>query len=235
MKRITKQMKRLDLYASLVNVLYILIAVVVLSYLFSIMHVPDRSEWTNISNTHEYTTLIGTTISQADMNVVISLLVGFLIVAVPMTFKSIQRVFDKKTIEIDEWTYRHQYLLAGFELVTLNPFSAVIRILNGRIIQFAVMDYGMKQGLLNTLKSIKNGFIELGKFFKRSAISFAGLFSQKKREEAKALKAQIAKDKLDTTKNRVRSQEELDDITRKDVIMSVARLVLTYGTLTITA
>ncbi|MFA7416948.1 MAG: carbohydrate ABC transporter permease [Acholeplasma sp.] len=234
MKRITKQMKRLDLYASLVNIFYILVAVVLLSYMFSIMHVPERTEWTNISNTYQYDTLIGS-ITQADMNVIISLLVGFLIIAVPMAFKSVQRVFDKKTIEIDEWTYRHQYLLAAFELVTLNPFSAVIRILNGRIIQFAVMDYGMKQGLLNTLKSIKNGFIELGKFFKRSAISFAGLFSQKKREEAKALKAQIAKDKLDTTKNRVRSQEELDDITRKDVIMSVARLVLTYGTLTITA
>ena len=235
MKRITKQMKRLDLYASLVNLLYILIAVVVLSYLFSIMHVPDRSEWTNISNTHEYTTLIGTTISQADMNVVISLLVGFLIVAVPMTFKSIQRVFDKKTIEIDEWTYRHQYLLAGFELITLNPFSAVIRIMNGRIIQLVVMEYGIKQGLLNTLESIKKGFVGFYKLIKRFAINIAGLFSQKKREEARALKKSLKEAKLDKNAKRVKTQEELDDITRKDVIMSVARLVLTYGTLTLTA
>src|SRR5690554_2812486 len=219
MKRITKQMKRLDLYASLVNVLYILIAVVVLSYLFSIMHVPDRSEWTNISNTHEYTTLIGTTISQADMNVVISLLVGFLIVAVPMTFKSIQRVFDKKTIEIDEWTYRHQYLLAGFELITLNPFSAVIRIMNGRIIQLVVMEYGIKQGLLNTLESIKKGFVGFYKLIKRFAINIAGLFSQKKREEARALKKSLKEAKLDKNAKRVKTQEELDDITRKDVIM----------------
>ncbi len=235
MKRITKQMKRLDLYASLVDIAYILIALATVSYLFAIMYVPERNEWTNISNTYQYDTLIGITISQAQMNVIISLLVGFLMVMVPLTVKSIQRVFDKKTIEIDEWTYRQQYLLAGFELVTLNPFSAAIRIMNGRGIQMVVMAYGMKQGLLNTLKSIQKGFVDLYKLIKRWALAFAGIFSKTKRAEAKAIKEQIRKDKLDTSKNRVRSQEELDDITRKDVIMSVARLVLTYGTLTITA
>ncbi|HHX76078.1 MAG TPA: hypothetical protein GX698_01715, partial [Acholeplasmataceae bacterium] len=140
MKRITKQMKRLDLYASLLNVLYIAVATAILAYMFTLMHVPDRSEWTNISNDYMYSTFFGT-IDQADMNVIISLMVGFLIVSAPLTFKSVQRYFDKKTIEIDEWTYRHQYLLAGFEIITLNPFSAAIRIINGRDIQIAVRDY----------------------------------------------------------------------------------------------
>jgi ABC-type glycerol-3-phosphate transport system permease component len=235
MKRITKQMKRLDLYASLVDIAYILMALLTISYLFAIMYVPERNEWTNISNAYTYDTVVGITITQPQMNVIISLLVGFLLVMVPLTVKSMQRVFDKKTIEIDEWTYRQQYLLAGFELVMLNPFSAAIRIMNGRNTQMVVMEYGMKQGLLNTWKSIKNGFVNLYRLFKRWALAFAGIFSNAKRAEAKAIKEQIRKDKLNTSKNRVRSQEELDDITRKDVIMSVARLVLTYGTLTITA
>lgn len=235
MKRITKQMKRLDLYASLVDIAYILIALATISYLFAIMYVPERNEWTNISNAYTYDTIIGVTITQPQMNVIISLLVGFLMVMVPLTFKSVQRVFDKKNIEIDEWTYRQQYLLAGFELVTLNPFSAAIRIMNGRGIQMVVMAYGMKQGLLNTWKSIQKGLLNLYRLVKRLGLSFVGIFNKEKRAEAKAIKEQIRIDKLDTSKNRVRSQEELDDITRKDVIMSVARLVLTYGTLTITA
>ena len=234
MKRITKQMKRLDLYASLLNVLYIAVATAILAYMFTLMHVPDRSEWTNISNDYMYSTFFGT-IDQADMNVIISLMVGFLIVSAPLTFKSVQRYFDKKTIEIDEWTYRHQYLLAGFEIITLNPFSAAIRIINGRDIQIAVRDYGIKQGVVNTLKGIQHGFVETGKFFKRLGLSFIGLFNKEKREQAKALKAQRKTEKLEGGPKRARSQEELDDITRKDVVMSVARLVLTYGTLTFVA
>ena len=101
MKRITKQMKRLDLYASLVNIFYILVALTTLSYMFAIMYVPwgKKTEWTNMSNTHQYDTLIGT-ITQADMNVIISLLVGFLIITVPMAFKSIQRVLIRKQLKL---------------------------------------------------------------------------------------------------------------------------------------
>jgi ABC-type glycerol-3-phosphate transport system permease component len=235
MKRITKQMKRLDMYASIIDAIYILIAVATLSYLFAIMYVPERNEWTNISNTYTYDTVFGVTISQPQMNLIISLLVGYLLVMIPLTVKSFQRVFDKKTIELDEWAHRQQYLLALVSYFTVNLMSTAIRLVNGETMQTTVMGYDLRQGFINSFNSFKSLIVSVSKKIKVAVISFIGLFDKQKSKEAKAIKEQIRKDKLDTSKNRVRSQEELDDITRKDVIMSVARLVLTYGTLTITA
>lgn len=302
MKRITRSIKVTDLMATLINLLYIILAVAVLIFFFSIMSVPTRPEWVNDPVNYVYSIqwgLIKFTMDQLTMNIVISLLVGFLIVSTPMTFKSFQRYFDKKTIEVDEWYYRHQYLLSAFELLTLNPFSAAIRIYLGRNVQIYVAGYGVKQGLVNSGKTIKKGsisayhgikkfFIKLAKFIYRIARAvirftiqlyyiilqglkslwthlkdfglwvrylFVSKESDKYKEyvnkkisnkeklatiakERKELRIDYKLQKLEekeSRKNKETTQEDLDEVTRKDVVMSVLRLVLTYGTLTITA
>ncbi|MFA5560194.1 MAG: carbohydrate ABC transporter permease [Acholeplasmataceae bacterium] len=299
MKRITPKIKKLDLIASLINLLYVVIAITLIIYLFTALFVPERALWENPPVNYRYDLIFGISIAQTTMNIIISLLVGFLIIGIPMTFKSFQRYFDKKTIEVDEWSYRHQYLLSFFEIVTLNPFSAAIRIYLGRHIQLYVSEYGMKQGLINSWKAFNNGLIssyralrnaviKLERFirllFKRIirmfiaifhgivflfkwlltqlkviTLAIAFLFVNKesaryhryldiKEKDKKALKEYRAKRKQErvahknelialkeSAKDREKTQDELDEITRKDVVMRIVRIILTYGTLSFTA
>ncbi|MDI6452194.1 carbohydrate ABC transporter permease [Peloplasma aerotolerans] len=299
MKRITPKIKKLDLVASLINLLYIAVAITLVIYLFTVMYVPERSQWERNPINYEYELIFGINLVQTTMNIIISLLVGFLIVTIPMTFKSFQRYLDKKTIEVDEWSYRHQYLLSAFEIATLNPFSASVRIYLGRHVQLYVAEYGMKQGFINSGKSIKVGLISTYQVIKSTSIKFwkfiriltkqiiqiilnifnaiifvfkwilirlkvialalIYLFVSKgsekyekylktKEKDKKALIAyrekrkqeridqKIALDALiESGKDKTRTQDELDEITRKDVVMKIVRMVLTYGTLSFTA
>lgn len=301
MVRITKRMKRLDLIASLINLLYIILALALVGFLFGIMQVPARESWVDAPHNHYVYNIIGNfTITQPQMNVIISLIVGFLIVAVPMTFKSFQRCFDKERIDVDEWSYRHQYLLSGFELVTLNPFSAGVRIFLGRHIQLKTVKYGIKEGIVRSAKGTWRAIVSTGIWLKESTIKLAKfiyqiilevgrwvivgyyavllgakwlsrqikylalkvryLFADKKSDKYLAYQEKLANEKehfkkesairkearitakierleeIERKKNREeRTQEDIDEANRKDVIIKIARLVFTYGTLTIVA
>lgn len=299
MKRITPKIKKLDLIASIINLLYIVIAIVVILYLFSAMIVPEREDWVLPPNNYVYNLIFNIELRQTTMNVIISLLVGFLIISIPMNFKSFQRYFDKKTIDVDEWDYRHQYLLSAFEIVTLNPFSAAIRIYLGRHIQFYVVEYGMKEGIKRTGVAIKNGaiafvkwlkkfFVGIGKFFlslgrlivfivvdlgkilgllflrlwyllRNFGLTISSLFTKKDSEKHQAIttkkesnkefiksviekrkseRKQVIEERLaarEEEKNREQTQDDLDEVTKKDFVMQIVRLVLTYTVLTFTA
>ncbi|MCK9236135.1 MAG: carbohydrate ABC transporter permease [Acholeplasmataceae bacterium] len=299
MKRITPKIKKLDLYASLINLLYLFIVTGFVVYLFSIMYVPDRPAWENPPTDYTYNIFFGMTLTQKSMNIMLSLFIGFLIVMIPMTYKSFQRYFDKKTIEVDEWSYRHQYLLGIFEIITLNPFSGAIRVYLGRHIQMYVTESGIIQGLINLwhsfietlktiaivikdvavgfvrfiilffkqivrlIKAIYKGTIYLAKFiFIKVRLGFRVLLSlfinkdshkynqylAAQDTDREALKTQremriqkrnerieLREKHKEELENKARTQEDLDETTRKDVVMQIIRLVLTYGTLTFTA
>ena len=106
MKRITKRIKRLDLYASLVDLVYVAGYGALILHLFMLLAFNPNDITEVLDGT--YTLFNGMTVTVAQTNTMISLLVGYLVVFTPTLVGHFKRVFDKETIEIEAWDYRAQ-------------------------------------------------------------------------------------------------------------------------------
>lgn len=223
MKRYTKEIKRLDLIATLLDLTFIIGALYLLYSLFSMMVAPTTETPGGITQVIDTTyTFLGRTITSAQMNTYISLLVGYLIVFVPTTFQNFKRIRSKDIIEMDEWTYRTQFLYFVMSALSVFLFWTVVKaiapvvLLSGalRLINFQNIR------LIITGENVKEMLHTYGQ-------GFANLFNGKtfaamkeKREAKKLIK--------DT-------QQDLERVTRNDMILKVVRIVSTYTFITIFA
>lgn len=205
MKRYTKRIRILDLIATLIDLVFVLFVIYALAYFFRIIETPTRQNiTTEIKTTYD---ILGNQVTSAGLNTLISLAVGILIVFVPITFQNIKRLRSKDIIEMDEWTYRTQFLYAFMSpLLAFNVFSLIIRFYNG----FEIKRIVTGDGFIATMKNMYQWVIDLfkGDVFKRMKV---------KREARKAIK---------------NKQQDLERITRNDMIMRVVRLVATYTFIT---
>lgn len=205
MKRITKQIKFLDLIATLIDIVYTLIVLAVLAYFFVIIRVPEV-----ITDVLEVQyTFLGIGLTSPQLNAAISLCVGYLIVFVPLAVSHVKRLRSKDVIEMDEWTYRTQYLYMVFSFFTFNPFSAVVRYLAGMEIQKIVKGYGFKQSVIN----LKNWFADLftGRLFAR----------MKAKKAARLMESQ--------------SQQDLEKLSKRDFFGKIIGMGINYTFLTLIA
>jgi ABC-type glycerol-3-phosphate transport system permease component len=207
MKRYTKRIRTLDLIATLIDLVYVIAAIFALSYFFRILQAPTRPNITEEINTTY--SILGANVSSMGLNTLISLFIGYLIVFVPVTFQNIKRIRNKEIIEMDEWTYRTQLLYAFMSLFTFNPFTAVIRFIGGYEIKEIVQGSGFRQSLID----YKNWVVDLfkGEVFRRMVA----------RRQAR--------------KEIINKQQDLERITRNDMIMKVVRMVATYTFITLFA
>lgn len=205
MKRITPRIKMLDLIATLIDIIYIIGALILVSYFFSILVEPHVI--TDIVDTTY--NILGFTLNSAQLNTGISLMVGYLVIFVPTAFTNLKRIRSKDVIEMDEWTFRTQFLYMAMSFFTLNPFSAVVRYLNGFEIKRIVAGYGFEQTLKNAIQQIKDFFN--GKTF----------------AEFKA--------KREARKHLAISQQSLERVSKRDFITKVFVLVANYTLLTFVA
>ncbi|MBU1092860.1 MAG: carbohydrate ABC transporter permease [Firmicutes bacterium] len=205
MKRITQNIKKLDLIATLIDLVYVIAALALLSYFFIILAEPEFITEV-IDTTYN---VLGITITSAQLNAGISLLIGYLIVFIPLLFSHVKRLRSKDIIEMDQWTYRTQFLYSFMSLFTLNPFSAVVRFIMASEILTVVQDYGVKQAFLNVMHDLKE--LVTGETFKRA----------KARRELK--------------KQETESQADLERVSRHDLFVKVLVMVATYTFLTMIA
>lgn len=205
MKRITEKIKKFDLIASLIDLVFVLAALALLSYFFIILVEPQFI--TQVINTTY--NVMGFTLTSAQLNAGISLLIGYLIVFVPLTFSHFKRLRSKDVIEMDQWTYRTQFLYAFMSLFTFNPFSFVIRMMMATEILNVVQEYGLKQAFMNVANDTKD--LITGKTFKRI-------------KQRRALR-----------KQETESQADLERISRQDLVVKVLVMVATYTFLTMIA
>ncbi len=206
MKRITKEIRKLDFIATLIDTVYILFAIGLIYYLFSVLALPNNIT-DEVNTTYQ---ILGSTWTSAQVNTAISLLVGYFIVFIPTTFSNWKRVRSKDVIEMDEWTYRSQYLYSFMSLfLSFNPFSAVIRFLNATKILTIVQGHGLKQSLIN----IKDDLLDF----------FSGRTFQ--RMKARRL----------ARKETSESQQDLERISKQDFTLKVLVMVANYTFLTFIA
>jgi ABC-type glycerol-3-phosphate transport system permease component len=212
MKRITKRIRQLDVIATLLDWLYILLGITGLIYLFSLLEAP-RLETEGgagltqvISRTYEF---LGFTITSPQANLIISLIVFYLIIFVPNAIINTKRLRSKDIVEIDEWTYRTQFLYMWLSVFSGNPISAVLRYKVGMGIKWIYKEYGFKQTMINAYRN----FIAL--FDKQTYIKLA--------EKRKARREMSD------------SQQDLEHISRVEFLKTIVRLIVTYSFLTFIA
>lgn len=220
MKRITKSMKMHDLIASLIDLVYIFIAIFLAVTIFAKLEIP--ADISLPAPEIEYN-LFGFTLMTAQMNLFLGTLIGYLVVFVPLNFQAFKRILNKEDIEIDVWHYRHQYLLATFSLVTLNPFSAVVRFLLAQQISNEVVGYGFVTSVKNVGINIANAAKAVAKFFVALYKKTANLFLK---EDKKYVieKPMISKE-----------QEDIEKANKYAFFGKVVRMSITYVFLTFMA
>ena len=205
MKRITKKIIQLDLIATLIDIVYAIAAMLLLAHFFTILVEP-----TYITQVIDTTyVVLGVTLTSAQLNAGISILIGYLIIFIPLSVSHVKRLRSKDVIEMDPWTYRTQFLYAFMSLFTLNPFSAIVRWLMAREILVVVQEYGIRQAFKNIRDDMKE--LLTGKTFERM------------------------KERRELRKQESESQADLERVSRQDLIVKVLFMVATYTFLTMIA
>ncbi|MCF7931618.1 MAG: carbohydrate ABC transporter permease [Acholeplasmataceae bacterium] len=149
MKRLTKTIKIYELIATLFDLIYVVVGGYGLYALFVLLTEPADILTVRYTDFFYYE-IFGLTFTSAQVNTTISLLIGFLLVFVPITFKNFRRLRSKDDIELDEWNYRTQFLYMVMNIATFNPIAAVFRFLAAVEIMDVVREYRFKQALINT-------------------------------------------------------------------------------------
>ena len=154
MRKITNEIKRIQIIANLIDIVYVIFAFVMVAYLFAALIEPVAI--TDVVDPNTEYTILGFTIVQTTVNLLIGLLLGYLLVFTPIAFQNMRRYFSKEAVEIDEWSYRTQHLYMVMSFFTLNPFSAVIRFQVGFMMKDLVKGYKFKQTMINAWNKTKD-------------------------------------------------------------------------------
>lgn len=207
MKRITKDIKKLQLIANLIDIAYVIFAIILVSYLFVLLIEPGAI--TDEVDPNTAYRLLGFDIIQTTVNLLIGLLLGYLLVFIPAAGQNFKRYFSKEAIELDEWSYRTQHLYMAMSFFTLNPASAVLRFIIGFRMKEIVKGYKFKQTMINAWDKTKV-FLS-GETFRKA----------KERKVRRAAQSE--------------SQQDLEKVSQKDFVMKIARMSITYTFLTLMA
>ncbi len=177
MKRITKSIKRLDLYASLVDLVYVAGYGALILHLFMLLAFNPDDITEVLDGT--YTLFNGMTVTVAQTNTMISLIVGYLVVFVPTLVGHFKRVFDKETIEIEAWDYRAQVLYALMAFFTGNIISSVLRFMMANEEMQIIKSYNLWGGFKALLKSTADLIVNVAVFIKNVFVKVALFFIPK--------------------------------------------------------
>lgn len=230
MKRITKEIKLLDLIATLVDIAFAISYLSALAYFFLILVEPVVI--TDVVNT-TYRLLGIIEVSSAQLNVMISLVVGYLLVFVPTAVKHVKRVIDKETIEMDPWDYRSQILYAFMAFFTGNIASAVIRFVIANKMMVIIQGYQLGKGFVEGFKGIGKFIDSLGDstraYFERQNV-YKNNIQKFGKEKAREMKIEAEIERKGSL-----SQQDLERVGRNDLISKTMGLVAMYTFLTFIA
>ncbi len=219
MKKRTRLMNMLDLSATLVTLVLVIVAFVLFLTFFNALEIP--TDITLPAPEIPYVVL-GFELTTSSMNLIIGSLIAYLLVFVPLTFQGIKRVLNREDVEMEHWNYRHQYLLAFFDLMTLNIISATIRFILAQKISNLVVNYGF-------IESVKRTGIIIGQSFVKVGLGFAFLY--------KKVTNLFLKDEKKYTfaSTGSKTQDDIEKLNRGAFLSKIIRLSLTYTFLTLMA
>ncbi|HPJ23754.1 MAG TPA: carbohydrate ABC transporter permease [Bacillota bacterium] len=98
------------------------------------------------------------TFDHLQMNSMITLLVVFMVVSIPMLITNIKKVRTRTIYEIDSYTATSKFVQAVINLISFNPFSAALRIYNMFVLIKFVKGYTVGQFFKSIIPAIKAKF-----------------------------------------------------------------------------
>lgn len=249
MKRVTANIKRLEWFATGIDIFYAILAVFLFFYSYVILVEPENLRDV-VDTTYRFLGLFDVTSGQ--LNGLLALLAGYMLVFIPITVINVKKLVNKEYIEIDKWAYRTQHLHGVMALFTFNIFSFVIRFIAGFEMKKIVAGYGFVQTMSNAwhkILSLKEGETwrkmgrwivkvvkSVGGFFKKIGLAIAKLFKGKTWKHAtlytidKSYREEHKKKQAEK-----REQEDFENVTSRAFFFKVTRLVFTYTFLTLMA
>ncbi len=106
---------------------------------------------------------LSATFDKLQMNTIISLVILFALVSIPMMFINVKKLKNRTIYEINSYTASSKFVQALVNLLSLNPISAGLRIYNMFILVQFVKGYNVKEFFKSMGPAIKKFFKELFK------------------------------------------------------------------------
>lgn len=181
-KHLFNKSNKIEKWALLFDFIYIVLYILLFLGLYSILELPLDTEGTvdlgalqytntlyNMFGREVYLTLSGAADTIVTVNFLISLLVLYAIIAVPMFFINIKKLKNRTIYEIDSYVAGSKFSQGMINLFSLNPISAGLRIYNMFVLVKFVKGYNAKEFFKSIIPAIKA-------FFKK-------LFTKKEKED----------------------------------------------------
>jgi len=152
---------KLDAFTIFFDVIAILIYIVFFMYCFSLMEIPyingAYAYWVNADLT-VYDSIFGQ-ITGGQINLILSMLVVFLVVNVPLLVINIKKQKTNNVYDVNEYAPASKFIQGMVSLFSFNPISAAIRFVN----TFNLTHMTLNVGFVGAVKAIGPWFVRLFK------------------------------------------------------------------------
>jgi ABC-type glycerol-3-phosphate transport system permease component len=157
---------KLEKYTFIFDFLAIAAYIILFTIFFSMIKLPldpDTGEISleRVENVLFDYSFLGNTISNSTLNLIMSLLVIFMIVAVPMFVVNIKKLNSRTIYEVDSYVASNKFVQAIINLLSFNVVGAVLRIWNMFILIKFVKGYSPKEFFKSIIPAIKAKYKQL--------------------------------------------------------------------------
>lgn len=131
---------------------------------FNTLSYPMEDGSVDLDALEGYTTIynfLGATVETSSMNVIISFLILFLVVSIPMFFTNIKKLNHRTIYEVDSYTAGAKFFQAVINLLSLNPISFGLRVYNMFVLVKMVKGYNVGEFFKSIPGAVKNFFVKL--------------------------------------------------------------------------
>lgn len=151
---------KIEKYTFIFDFLAIAAYITIFLILFSMIKLPVDPDTGEISleqveNILFDYSILGNTISNSTLNLLMSLLVLFMLVSIPMFVVNVKKLRNRTIYEVDSYVAASKFTQAIINLLSLNPIAAVFRIWNMFVLIKFVKGYTPKQFFKSIIPTVK--------------------------------------------------------------------------------
>ncbi len=162
-EKLFKRSNQIEKYTILVDILYIIAYIALFLVFFNALQYPlDELGEVDLDNLQFFEPtyiFLRQTFGSSQMNFILTFLVLFMVVTIPLLFGNIKKLNNRTIYEVDSYTASSKFAQAIINLLSLNPISLGLRIWNMFVLVKMVKGYNVGE----FFKSIPPA---VGKFFK---------------------------------------------------------------------
>ncbi|HKL47785.1 MAG TPA: hypothetical protein VJ878_03870, partial [Candidatus Izemoplasmatales bacterium] len=162
-RELFKKSNKIEKYTFIFDFLAIAAYITIFLILFSMIQLPLDPETGEISlesveNVLFDYSIFGNTVTTATLNLLMSLLIIFMLVSIPMFVINLKKLRNRTIYEVDSYVPASKFTQAIINLLSLNPIAAGMRIWNMFVLIKFVKGYTPKQFFKSIIPALKAKF-----------------------------------------------------------------------------